>query len=128
MALILQIPNTNLATISKSPNNNLALFYKAQIIIWQLFLQKPKSIFATIPTKAQIYFGKNNYFTLKAQMLFWHIFTKCKYYFDTCFTYTKSHTHGKYIYFYPSRSTSLTRFIKAHEYHPWQNYSLRRDN
>ena len=31
-------------------------------------------------------------------MLFWHIFTKLKYYFDTCFTYTKSLTHGTYNY------------------------------
>ena len=31
-------------------------------------------------------------------MLFWHIFTKFKYYFDTCFTYIKSLTYGKYNY------------------------------
>ena len=29
---------------------------------------------------------------------------------------------------HPSRNTSFTRFIKAHEYHPWQNYSFCRDN
>ena len=38
-------------------------------------------------------------------MLFWYIFTKCKYYFNTCFTYTKSLTHGKYNY------SSLKKYI-----------------
>ena len=32
------------------------------------------------------------------------------------------------INLHPSRNTSLTRFIKAYEYHPWQNYSFCRDN
>ena len=32
------------------------------------------------------------------------------------------------IIIHPSRNTSLSRFIKAHEYHPWQNYSFCRDN
>ena len=54
------------------PNINLALFYRAQILFWQLFH--------------------------KTQMLFWHIFIKFKYYFDICFTYTKSLTHEKYNY------------------------------
>ena len=63
----------------------MALFHKAQIIIWQLFLQKPKSILATILQRPKYYFCKNNYFMLKAQMLFWHILTK-------------SLTRGKYNY------------------------------
>ena len=32
------------------------------------------------------------------------------------------------IIIHPLRNTSLTRFIKAHEYHLWQNYSFYRDN
>ena len=34
----------------------------------------------------------------------------------------------KNIIIYPSRNTSLTRFVKAHEYHPWQNSSFCSDN
>ena len=65
----------------KSPNTNLTLFYKAQIIIWQLFFSSPNIILATISQSLKYYFGKNNYFILKAQMLFWHMLTKLKYYF-----------------------------------------------
>ena len=32
------------------------------------------------------------------------------------------------IIIYPSKNTSLTKFIKVHVYHPWQNYSFCRDN
>ena len=32
------------------------------------------------------------------------------------------------INIHPSRNISLTRFIKIHEYHSWQNYSFCRDN
>ena len=32
------------------------------------------------------------------------------------------------IIVYPLRNTSLIRFIKAHEYHSWQNYSFCKDN
>ena len=32
------------------------------------------------------------------------------------------------IIIHPSRNTSITRFIKGHVYHPWQNYSFYRDN
>ena len=79
------------------------------MIIQQLFLKKPKSTLATILQRPKHYFDKNKYFMLKTQMLFWHYFTKSKYYFgtclqssntifDTCFTYTKSLTCGKYNY------------------------------
>ena len=44
MALILQDSNTNLATISKSQNNNLALFYEIQIYFGNYFT-KPKILF-----------------------------------------------------------------------------------
>ena len=32
------------------------------------------------------------------------------------------------IIVHPSRNTSLIKSIKAHKYHPWQNYSFCRDN
>ena len=32
------------------------------------------------------------------------------------------------IIIHPLRNTSLTKFIKVHVYHPWQNYSFCRDN
>ena len=76
MALIPLSPNTNLAFISQSPNNNLAtilatvlqspnnnlaliplrlaLFYKAQILIWHLFHKSQIIILATIFLKAQM--------------------------------------------------------------------------
>ena len=83
------------------PNINLALFYRAQILFWQLFH--------------------------KTQMLFWHIFTKFKYYFNTCLHILNLSLMGNII-IHPSRNTSLTRFIKVHVYHPWQNYSFCRDS
>ena len=48
LATILQSPNTNLTLISQSPNTNLAQFYKAQIIIWQLFPLSPNTNLALI--------------------------------------------------------------------------------
>ena len=32
------------------------------------------------------------------------------------------------IIIHPSKNTSLTKFIKAHVYHPWQNHSFCRNN
>ena len=66
---------------------------------------------------------------------------KCKYYFNTCFTYTKSLTHGKYKllisqkkYFFHKILWEVCLFFhnqlttKAHEYYPWQNSSFFSDN
>ena len=84
-------------TISQNPKyyfgKNNYFMLEAQMLIWH-YLQSP-NINLVLPFKAQILFWQLFH---KTQMLFWHIFTKCKYYFDTCFTYTKSLTHGKYNY------------------------------
>ena len=116
MALILQNPNTNLTAISKSPNNNLA----------------------TIPTKAQIYFGN---FT-KTKTLFWqkqllyaqspnailaHTY-KAQILFLTLVLHILNPSLMGNIITHPLKNTSLTRFMKAHEYHPWQNYSFCRND
>ena len=45
--------------------------------------------------KPKYYFG--NYF-IKSKCYVGTYLQKLKYYFDTCFTYTKSLTHGKYNY------------------------------
>ena len=110
--------------ILQSPNSNLTLFHKAQMLFWHLFY--------------------------KTQILIWHYFIKPKYYFGTYFTKPKYYLDNYFIkpkcYFgtysqdsniiltlvlhilnltlmgniiiHPSRNTSLTRFVKAHEYHP----------
>ena len=120
-----------MTTISKNPNINLALFYKAQIriwhlfheaqiIIWQLFFLSPNIILATISQSPKYYFGKrNNYFLLKAQILFWHMLTKLKYYLWHLLNLSLMGN----IIIHPSRNIFLTRFIKAHVHYPWQNYS-----
>ena len=94
---------------------------------------------ATIPTKAQIYFGNYSY---KCPNLFWqkqllytqnpnailaHIY-KMRVLFWHLFLHIPNPTLMGNINIHPSRNTSLTRFIKAHEYYPWQNYSFCRDN
>ena len=114
-------------------------FHKAQIIIWQLFLQKPKSILATIPTKAQSLFWQlfhKAQNTILAKTITLHLKPKC--YFGTYLQnaniiltlvlHLLNLTLMGNIIIHPSRNTSLTRFIKVHEYHPWQNYSFCRDN
>ena len=128
-----------MAIISKSPNTNLTLFYKAQIliwhlfhkaqiIIWQLFFLSPNIILATISQSLKYYFGKKNYFILKAQMLFWHILTRLKILFLTLALHVLNPSLMGNIIIHPSRNVSLTRFIKAHVHHPWQNYSSCRVN
>ena len=59
------------------------LFYKAQILFWHYFT-KPKFILAIIYKSLKYYFGKNNYIMLKAQN-----YLLAKY-------ILKSLTHGKY--------------------------------
>ena len=90
---------------AQSPNIYLALFYKAQIIIWHYFT-KSKYLFGTIlqmPNiniwqlfhKAQMLFWQ---LFRKAQMLFWHIFTKSNIILTLILHMLKSLTHGKYNY------------------------------
>ena len=118
-----------------------------------IFLQnptKPKSILATILQSPKYYFGNNNYFMLKSPNTnLALIFTKTKYYFGNTLQSQNvilAQTYETQILFltlvlhilnpsllgnmitHPSRNTSLTRFIKAHVYHPWQNYSFCKDN
>ena len=133
---------------AQSPNANLTLFLQSPNPFWQLFYKAQNNILAKTITfclntnLAPIYKSPNiiGIYFHKAQMLLWHIFTKFKYYFDTCFTYTKSLTHGKYkllIYqkiFLSQNLWELCLFFhnqlttKAHEYHPWQNSSFCSDD
>ena len=84
--------NNNLATISKSPNAILAHAYKTQILFLTLVLHiLNPSLMGNIIThlSKNISFTKlvgimlivsHNQLTTKAQMLFWHMLTKLKYY------------------------------------------------
>ena len=94
-------PKCYFGTILQSPN----LFWKKQL----LYAQNSNANLALL-YKAQICFG--NYFT-KPKILFWqkqllyaqitndilaHTYKAQTLCFDTCLTYTKSLTHGKYNY------------------------------
>ena len=51
------------------------------MIFWQkqlLYAQSPNANLALILQSPKEYFGKNNYFMLKAQILIWHLFTKAQ--------------------------------------------------
>ena len=113
-------------------------FYKAQMIIWYYF-HKTQMLIWHLFYKAQIYFG--NYFT-KPKMIFWqkqllytqnpnailaHIY-KMQVLFWHLFLHIPNPTLMVNINIHPLRNTSFTRFIKAYEYHPWQNYSFCRNN
>jgi len=98
LALFLQSANTNLATISKSPNNNLALFYKAQIIIWQLFYKDQSNILAktiTLCLKPKCYFST----TLQSlnAILAYTYKAQILFFFYTCFTYINPSLMGNII-------------------------------
>ena len=97
------------------------------MLIWHYFT-KPKFVLATILQSPKYYFGKNNYFMLKSQMIFWHILTKLKHYVLTLVLHILNLSLMENIITHPLKNTFLTRFIKAHECHPWQNYSFCRDN
>ena len=56
-------------------------------------------------------------------MLFWHILTRLKILFLTLALHVLNPSLMGNIIIHPSRNISLTRFIKAHVHHPWQNYS-----
>ena len=60
-------------------------------------------------------------------MLFWHIFIKSNIILTLVLHILNPSLMGNIIT-HPSRNTSLTKFIKAHVYHPWQNSSFCRDN
>ena len=106
-----------MALIPLSPNTNLALFYKAQIliwhllhktqiIIWQLFFLKPKWLIWHNSTKSKYYLS--NYFT-KPKILFWQALTKLKYYWHLL----NPSLMGKYDY---SRNISCTKLYGNYDY------------
>ena len=79
----------------------MALFHKAQISIWHHFI-KPKCYFG-------IYLQNSNIIlTLVLHILNLSLMEN--------------------IIIHPSKNTSLTKFIKALVYHPWQNHSFCRNN
>ena len=59
-------------------------------------------------------------------MLFWHIFTKSNIILTLVLHILNPLLTGNIIT-HPPRNTSLTKFIKAHVYHLWQNSSFCRD-
>ena len=128
-----------MATISKSPNTNLTLFYKAQIliwhlfhkaqiIIWQLFFLNPNIILATISQSPKYYFGKKQLlYTQIPNVILAHTY-KTQILFLTLALHVLNPSLMGNIIIHPLRNISLTRFIKAHVHHPWQNYSSCRVN
>ena len=101
MAIIFLSPNINLATIFLKPKYYLGNYFtKPKIPFWQkqlLYTQSPNVILAHA-YKTQILF-----LTLALQVL--------------------SPSLMGNMTIHPSRNISLTRFIKAHVHHSWQNYS-----
>ena len=101
--LFLQSPNAILAPISQSP-----------ILFWHLYLQSSNIILAktiTLYSKAQNYFSAKIYLHILKSPTYgkYKLLISQKYFFYKTF--------GNYAYFFYNQ-------LKAHKYHPWQNYSF----
>ena len=106
LKIIFLNPNINLKTIFLKPKYYLGNYFtKPKILFWQkqlLYTQNPNAILAHA-YKTQILFLTLALHALNPSLM------------------------GNII-IYPLRNISLTRFIKAHVHHPWQNYSSCRVN
>ena len=82
------------------------------------------AIFLQNPTKPKYYFG--NYF-IKPKCYFGTYLQNSNIILTFVLHILNPSLMGNIIT-HLSRNTTLTRFIKAHVYHPWQDYSFCRDN
>ena len=90
------------------------LFYKAQMLFWHLFYKSSNIILAktiTLRSKAQNYFLAKTYLYILKSLAHgkYKLLISQKYFFYK--------TYGNYAYFFYNQ-------LKAHKYHPWQNYSF----
>ena len=146
---ILQSPNAILAPnftkpfwhlFLESPNIILTITYKAQYYLgtflqrftkpkyyfWQLLI-KPNNTLAPIYKSSNVILAKTitlclkaqNYFLAKTYLHILKSLTHGKYKLLTSQKYFFCKIYGNYAYFFHNQLAT-----KAHEYHPWQNYSF----
>ena len=98
------------------------------MIIWQLFFLSPNIILETISQSPKYYFGKKQLlYTQSPNVILTHTY-KTQILFLTLALHVLNPSLMGNIIIHPLRNISLTRFIKTHAHHPWQNYSSCRVN